>query len=115
MNLDELKKVRCKEIDLRTSELIEEGFVFDGRTFSMSINAQINWSNFPNLPEYVFPLVVIDKNDESYSLSLNNKLNFYLSALSFKNSKLQTGGALKIQINNCSDEESVLAVIDDRN
>ena len=114
MTLEELKHVRLEEIDLRTGELISAGFTFGGHTFSMSTNAQINWSNFPNLPDALFPIPVMDIQDGVYSLSLSNKTNFYLSALGFKNTVLQSGSTLKTSIKACTNETEVLSIIDNR-
>jgi len=114
MTLEELKTARYNEIDLQTSELINAGFAFDGHTFSMSLTAQINWSNFPNLPDELFPLSVVDIAEEIYVLSLANKYNFYFSALNYKNQFLQSGGVLKGQIKACTTIEEVNAIIDNR-
>lgn len=114
MSLEELKNYRYAEIDKKTSELITQGFTFDGHTFSMSTNAQINWSNFPNLPDGLFPLTVMDIMEEVYSLALADKLNFYLSALNYKNTQLQSGSVLKAQIKAAVDTAAVNAIIDNR-
>lgn len=114
MTLEELKNVRYVEIDLRTQELIEVGFPWAGLTFSMSTSAQINWSNFPNLPDQLFPLPVMDITETLYMLDLANKTNFYLSALNYKNTQLQSGSILKAQIKACVDETCVNAIIDNR-
>ena len=112
--LDFLKDFRYGEIDAKTESLIEVGFVFGGHTFSMSTNAQINWSNFPNIPDALFPLNIMDIVDNLYVLSLANKMNFYLTALGFKNTQLQSGSVLKSQIKTCADVACVNAVIDNR-
>lgn len=114
MTLQELKDLRYQEIDSATSYLISQGFVFDGHTFSMSLTAQINWSNFPNLPDALFPLTVIDILEEPYICPLANKMPFYYTALNYKNQFLQSGGLLKAEIKACSDEACVNAVIDNR-
>lgn len=114
MSLEELKNYRYAEIDKKTSELIAQGFTFDGRTFSMSTNAQINWSNFPNLPDGLFPLSINDINEDSYSLALADRLNFYLSALNYKNAQLQSGSALKAQVKAAVDVSGINAIIDNR-
>jgi hypothetical protein len=114
MTLDELKDIRYAEIDMNTQYLISQGFPFDGHAFSMSITAQINWSNFPNLPDALFPLTIVDILEAPYVCSLANKMNFYYSALNAKNTWLQTGGILKAQIKACVDEACVTAIIDNR-
>lgn len=98
MTLQELKDIRYVEIDIRTRELISGGFTFDEHIFSMSINAQINWSNLLNIPDGMFPLPVMSINEEVYMLALANRQNFYLSALNWKNTALQSGSVLKDQV-----------------
>ena len=61
-------------VDEWTSNSIKAGFIFDGHLFSMSENAQINWSNIQNLPESVFPLTLGCKDNSVYVLSYE-KLN----------------------------------------
>lgn len=114
MTLDELKDIRYKEIDENTQYLISKGFQFGGHTFSMSLTAQINWSNFPNLPDALFPLTIIDISEQPYVCALADKMNFYYSALNGKNQYLQSGGVLKAQIFACADEACVTAIIDTR-
>lgn len=42
-NCEDIRKKIINEIDSYTKKLIENGFQFDGRNFSLSQNAQINW------------------------------------------------------------------------
>jgi len=114
MNIEELKDIRYNEIDQNTKYLISKGFVFGSNTFSLSLTAQINWSNILNIPDQLFPLNVIDKNENLFVLELSNKMNFYLSALNGKNQHLQSGGVLKNQIKSCLTEEEVHLIIDNR-
>ena len=58
-SLEEAINFKKDQIDKRTQELIFEGFSFAGLHWSLSINAQINWNNLPQLPEIVFPLANI--------------------------------------------------------
>jgi hypothetical protein len=113
-SLDDLKNKKYIEIDNRTSELINEGFIFDGHRFSMSLTAQINWSNFPNLPEQLFPLNVVDIEEGVYVLFYANKFNFYFAALNYKNQFLQSGGVLKTEIKACETPAEVDLIIDNR-
>ena len=76
MDLEEIKNIRYNEIDLNTKYLISKGFVFGVNTFSLSITAQINWSNILNIPDQLFPLNVVDKDENLFVLELNNKMNF---------------------------------------
>jgi hypothetical protein len=113
--LNYLKGTRYVEIDTKTGQLIAEGFTWDSKVFSLSINAQINWSNLPNLPDSIFPLSISTINDEEvYTLSLANKMNFYYTAVNGKNGPLQSGNTLKAQITACADEACVNSIVDNR-
>jgi len=109
-----VKESKITDIDSKTQELINNGFTFDGQIFSMSLTAQINWSNFPQLPDVMFPLSVMTKEDTAYILSLANKMNFYYSALAYKNQYLQSGGVLKGEVMACNTYDCVNAIIDNR-
>ena len=98
----EYKKFLKAMIDENTSSSILQGFTFDGKVFSMSFNAQINWSNIVNVPDELFPLNVSCKDDTIYELSLANKSNFYLTALGFKNGLLQAGSTARAQVDACT-------------
>ena len=112
--LEDAKISRCLDIDLKTGDLISEGFVFDSKTFSLSINAQINWSNIMNVPDNAFPLTIMTKDDQSYALSLANKQNFYLSALNGRLTQLGSGTSLKVQINALTTIADVETFVDPR-
>jgi len=114
MTLDELKDIRYNEIDEVSRLIIDQGFVFDNKTFSMSLTAQINWSNIPLLPDAAFPIPISTKDESVYYLTLANKINFYLAAVSAKTTPLFSGSALKDQIKACTDEACVNAVVDNR-
>lgn len=105
--LAELKQQAVDKVDAETEANILKGFTFAGLTFSMSTNAQINWSNFPSLPSQVFPLSIMSKDDQEYLLSEANKMNFYLSALGYKNTCLQAGNARKKLIMACTTIEQL--------
>ena len=76
----------------------------------MSLTAQINWSNFPSLPEVMFPLTIMDKNDLPYVLSFADKMGFWSAALSHKNTALQTGTLKKAQIDACTTLEEIQVI-----
>lgn len=40
-----VKEKKIKDIDVRTKELINKGVVHNGQTFSMTIEAQLNWAD----------------------------------------------------------------------
>ncbi len=116
-SLYELKESVKANIDLRTQELIFAGFLFAGLIFSMSVEAQINWSNFPVLYQsapQLFPLDILSKNDELYSLKYSDIMSFYFSAVSHKNTQLQSGNILKQQVNAMTTAEELNNFVDPR-
>jgi hypothetical protein len=100
-SLEDYKKQLIDLQDKKTENLILSGFTFDNNLFSLSINAQINWSNLLNIPQVMFPLNLSTKDDNIYILSFNNVQNFYFTALSRKNECLQLGNIVKKRINEC--------------
>jgi len=114
MTLQELKDLRYQEIDSNTSYIIKEGFVFDGGTFSLSENAQINWTNLTLLPDGVYPITISTMTEDVYVLELVNKDAFYMTAVGAKLTPLNTGSALKKLIFDCVDEACVNSVVDNR-
>lgn len=101
------------KVDFNTEQAIFAGFTFDGKLFSMSLSAQINWSNLLFIPEAMYPITINTKNDnDSYSLTYANRQSFYGTVLNFKNTCLQTGNTIKNDIRNCTTLEE-LQIIED--
>lgn len=96
-NTDDLKEYLITKIDLKTQEVIAEGFTFDNIVFSLSQNAQLNITNIPNIPEQGFPFVYLGKNDEYYELTYSNRFNFYFTALNTIKTIRISNDALKTQ------------------
>jgi len=99
-------------VDEWTSNSIKEGFKFDNHLFSMSENAQINWSNIQNLPESVFPLTLGCKDNSVYVLAYEKLKDFYNTSLIFKMSLLRRGTDVKQQILRCTKVSEVLDVLE---
>lgn len=109
--LSNYKEYAIYQVDRNTEKNISQGFTFNGLTFSLSITAQINWSNLFNIPNELFPLTISSKNDEIYSLALSDRQNFYLSALNTKNSALQSGTITKQQILACTNTDDIHTIL----
>lgn len=82
-------------IDDAIKEKILKGFVFENLNFSMSIEAQLNWSNLFLIPETSFPLSINTKIDEPYLLTFENRNAFYKAAMDHKMYWLMQGSSLK--------------------
>ena len=113
-SLEEAINFKKDQIDKRTQELIFEGFSFAGLHWSLSINAQINWNNLPQLPEIVFPLAIQDVDGNNYNLEYSDRMNFYYTAVNIKNSHLQSGNILKTQVSQLTNITEILNFQDSR-
>ena len=94
-NIAEFKEYLFEKIDKISVHNIYNGFTFDNKPFSLSISAQINWSNLLLLPEGIFPITISCTDETTYLLTYANRINFYLTAVSAKNGALQAGTTLK--------------------
>jgi hypothetical protein len=116
VQLEKLKAERRLQIDLKTQELIAKGFVYAGKTFSLSANAQIYWSNLLNVPADQYPLTVNTLDDLStYEIaSAEEARAVYAAALMTVKTRLGSGTALKNRIRAATTKAEVDAVVDDR-
>ncbi len=113
--LDGYKADKVAEIDAKTGELIAEGFVFDGQTFSLSEKAQLNWlgikSSIDILP---FPISISTKDSHEYSLQEVDALPFSIAAIAGKQIHLDSGRVLSVQVVDAETHAEVDGVIDER-
>ena len=112
--LEEAKEMKLAQIDSRTQELIFQGFSFAGLHWSLSINAQINWNNLPQLPQTVFPLAIQDMNGVDYDLEFSQRMDFYYTAVAVKNSHLQSGNVLKREVSDMQTIQEISNFVDPR-
>jgi len=115
ITLETNKKAKIECIDLRTATLIAGGFSFDGNTFSLSQNAQINWVGLKTLESVLtWPVNITTKGDNQYSLEQADLDTFMGTGLAAKQAHLDSGRALKIQVNAAADQAALDAVVDNR-
>lgn len=110
-NLDFLKKELIEKIDLFIQQEISKGFEYNGRIYSMSTNAQLNWSNILAIPDMMFPLDIMSVNEELYSLPLAEKESFYYTCLNYKYTQLKRGHTLKSSLKSLITEQEILSFI----
>lgn len=109
------KEEKNAAIDLKTKALICQGFTFDGAVFSLSLKAQINWLGIKTLEALTtWPVTITTIDDNSYSLAQADLDSFMSQALGTKQSHLDSGRALKVQVNAATTVEGVDAVVDNR-
>jgi hypothetical protein len=113
-DIDGLKSALKRSIDQKTQELIFRGFEFNGKVMSMSQNAQINWTNMPNLEESDFPMIIMSKDDEPVQLQYSDKLLIWRAARNHSKNAQLSGGILKMQIDSITTIEEVLNFNDPR-
>lgn len=110
-NITDLKQEVIKKIDLFIQEEISKGFEYNGRIYSMSTNAQLNWSNILAIPDMMFPLDIMSINEELYQLPLSEKETFYYTCLNYKYAQLKRGHSLKSSLKSLNTEQEVLSFI----
>jgi hypothetical protein len=120
-SLQNYKKLRFKEIDARTVELIAVGFQFDNgngvKTFSMSNNAQINLLGVDmKRNDGILPITfhTTDDMDGETFTTPESVDAFFMTGLGTKKAHLDSGSALKVSIRTATDEAGVDAVVDNR-
>lgn len=116
LSLVEYKQLKNSLIDNKTQELIHNnGFAFDSKNFSMSTDAQANWIGLKSMEALLtFPVEITTSTDEAYSLTQANLNAFCGTALATKQAHLDSGRAIKIQVNTCTTEIEIDAVEDNR-
>jgi hypothetical protein len=109
------KAAKIAAIDSRTDDLIRQGFAFDGKNFSLSTEAQGNWTALFVFKDILsWPIPVTTNDDEEYSLTLENLPSFCLSAAGVVNAAISSGRALKIAANAATTIAELDAVVDNR-
>jgi len=118
--LDATKKPKKSYIDNKTEGLIALGyFIYDAKLFSISKTAQFNthvmWTR-RNEPGFAYPVVRAAKDNLS-TVSLADAAAveaFYDASESAVRAILDSGNALKTQVNDATTVEEVNAVVDNR-
>lgn len=115
-SLERYKTKKKLAIDLKTQQLIGQGFTYASKIFSLSANAQLYWSNLLNIPSGDFPLTVNTLDDlDSYNIAdTTDAQGMYGAALSAVKGHLTSGTALKEQVRAATTKAEVDAVVDSR-
>ena len=120
--LEEMKKCKCDSIDVRTKQLIADGFEFppeSGQYFSLSIPAQINFTNLDRLrddPILTYPISVNTRDDDGvFEITDSATMrSFFLSGMGVAKGAPDSGTALKNQVRACTTKAEVEAIVDPR-
>jgi len=116
VTLNDLKQLRINEIDLRTQELIEQGFVYNSQTFSLSSSAQRNWLAVEQFKDSLtYPFGISTKDSGQYLIADATEAHtFSLTALGAAETHYSSGRALKQSVKSAVDAAAVDAVVDNR-
>jgi len=107
------KMDKIKLIDDKTVTLIDNGFVFDGETFSLSSKAQMNWLGLKSLQSLLtFPINITTMADTSYSLTEANLDLFVTTASGTVQYYLDSGRSIKSQVSAAATEADLLTIQD---
>lgn len=119
--LEEVKVKKIAEIDARTSELIKQGFFYNGYHFSMSEAAQRNWVGIAAAKAnglLQFPLTISTRDEGAYTISDAQECTYFLLAFMLyqvdPNQPLAQGRALKAQVKACTTVREVMSIVDPR-
>lgn len=118
-NLPLAKEEQFKIIDNNTDSLIDQGFDYNGQTFSLSIPAQTTlFGLYVVRDEKVLQYPIrINTIDDSDYLELNNSdevKNFYLAAVAACRAHLDSGTVLKDQVRTAAAVTDLVSVVDVR-
>jgi hypothetical protein len=115
--LQKYKDEACDKIDNNTDALISQGYEFDSNTFSLSIEAQINWTGLKNFIDnglVPFPIALSTKDNKEYSLKQSDKDAFFGGIFTYILGLVNTGRARKLQIQAMTELDDINNFVDDR-
>jgi len=118
-SLEAHKEQKFKIIDARTYELIENGFQYANKIFSLSQHAQAKMMGIHQVrddPMLTYPVRWNTKDDNDYYdiTDLNDLHLFYMTAVGTYKGHVDSGTALKDQVRNATSKAEVDAIVDPR-
>jgi len=109
------KAARYNAVDFRTTQLIEAGFTYASKSFSLSGPAQLNWLTLQAIAnKFTWPVKISTLDNGEYSLEQVNLDAFAQIAKDKTQGHLDSGRALKLQINAATTQAALDAVVDTR-
>jgi len=118
-HLPTLRALKMAQVDTRTRALIQQGFVYGGKTFSLSENAQRNIMGMDQVrddPAFTYPVRynTIDDQDVIELSDAASVHSFFLAALGTYRAHLDGGVTLKDSIRTAPTIDAVKAITDPR-
>jgi len=118
ISLDEVKANRIIELEIRTTELIEQGFTYDSRKFGASLYDQAQWNSLLGLQSVLpYPLenIVKDFDGEYYTIADQTALLTIVSTgMAIVVGHKATHKTLKDSIKTATSIQAVLDIVDNR-
>jgi len=116
VSLEDYKLIKNSEIDSKTRELIFSGFSYNGKLFSLSEPAQINWQGLEHLKlELTYPYNITTLDDQEYSMADSVAVhNFFLKGINTKTFYINSGRSLKVLVKAATTILEVNAIMDNR-
>lgn len=114
-SLPRARAAKVAAVDARTREIIAAGFSFDGNSFSLSQQAQMNWLGLVTLQDlFAWPMGVTNDADATYTLSHENLIPFIAAGSGVVAAAVGSGRALKVAANAAANQGELDAVVDAR-
>lgn len=113
-----IKRRKLLAIDNKTQAIIARGFTYDDEKFSLSSNAQLNWSVLYGRcigGDLDFPYSVTTRNDDQYTF--NDDVSFKAfcdQAVYAVGYQIEFGRQLKLAVQSCETKEQLNAIVDPR-
>jgi len=115
-NIEELKTIKCSEIDDKTNLIGLIGFTFDNHIFATDADAKQNWVGIYTAKDYLtYPFAVTAKNNEQYFFQNSQEIaNFYLTGINSIYQVISSGRELKTKVMECTTKECIDSIVDPR-
>jgi hypothetical protein len=119
--IDTVRSRKLGEIDLKTNQIIAQGFTYDSVQFSLSLEAQSNFQGMKMAADaglLTYPVEVSTKdnaNGAKYDLADTSAVTaFYVAGVTAVQAALAGGRAFKIMVQQATTVAEIEAVIDNR-
>lgn len=113
--IEEAKQEKYDAIDYKTNMLIGQGFTYNSDVYSLSLSAQMNWTNLnSNKDGFTYPVKISKKNNSEMELPESEVDAFWMAAKNETKGHLDSGRELKVQVYNATTFEEIDSIIDNR-
>jgi len=110
INLELLKEETIEKVIECFKTKLENGFLYDGKIFPMSISDQVNYTNLLLLPNEAFPQNFPCKDFSTYEVTAQNTLSLYQASARHKMSCEGNQNRIINSIKNCATNQEVIEI-----